>query len=94
MKALANPPKIFFVPYRIAVLNFAVQFMVWVVFLLVEVVVRGPKVVYANPLYVLITVFLVHSALIGISKREPQLANIIQSKISLFKKKIPRIMKI
>ena len=31
LKALANPAHIFYVPYSLAVLNFVIQFLIWIV---------------------------------------------------------------
>jgi len=89
LKALANPARIFYVPYSIAVLNFVVQFLVFiVVFLGMLVATREAP----NPIYFLISVIIAHVALMGISKKEPQLANIIAAKIQLFQKKMPKDM--
>ena len=42
-----------------------------------------------TPLYFLLSVMIVHSILAVFSKRDPQLGQIIASKIQLFKRKIP-----
>lgn len=91
LKALANPPRIFYVPYSIAVLNFAGQFILFIALFLVEISIRGMgEIVFANPMYFLISLCGVHFLLMGISKSEPQLANIISAKLNLFKLKIPK----
>ena len=91
LKALANPPRIFYVPYPIAVMNFSVQFMIFVIAFVAELsITRGSDIVFANPLYFLISLCTVHFLLIGISKSEPQLANIISAKLNLFKLKVPK----
>ena len=88
LKALANPARIFYVPYNLAVINFAVQFIVFIIFFIVDLVVNKTdgKI---TPLYFLISVIIVHSILAVFSKRDPQIGQIIASKIQLFKQKIP-----
>jgi type IV secretory pathway VirB3-like protein len=89
LKALANPPRIFYVPYSLAVMNFAAQFIVFIAVFLIDLSINGINA-KANPLYFLLSVITVHAVLTGFSKTEPQLAQIISSKIQLFKSKIPR----
>ena len=89
MKALANPARIFYVPYSIAVINFVVQFLVFMVVFVAVLIVSKEAI---NPLYFLLSVIAVHFVLMGFSKREPQLANIVVAKIQLFKKKVPKDM--
>ena len=86
LKALANPARIFYVPYSIAVLNFVVQFLVFMVVFTPMLIITGEA---PNPLYFLISVIIVHAVLARVSKKEPQLANIISARIQLFKKRIP-----
>jgi type IV secretory pathway VirB3-like protein len=88
LKALANPARIFYVPYSVAVLNFFAQFFVWITAFVIELTLTS-NVEITNPLYFLLSVAAVHFILIGFSKKEPQLANIIAAKIQLFKKDIP-----
>ncbi len=88
LKALANPARIFYVPYNIAVINFVVQFLVFIVFFVAGLVVTGGKMAI-NPLYFLLSVILVHSIMAIYSKRDPQLGQIVAAKIQLFKQKIP-----
>jgi type IV secretory pathway VirB3-like protein len=91
LKALANPARIFYVPYSIAVLNFVIQFIIFVAAftagLLIDGITGGNFSV--DPLYFLISVCAVHAVLAAFSKKEPQLANIIAAKIHLFKFKVP-----
>lgn len=88
LKALANPARIFYVPYTLAVINFAVQFIIFIaIFLSVLIISRGRESV--NPLYFLISVVVVHMILAAFSKKEPQLGQIIAAKIQLLKQKIP-----
>ena len=89
LKALANPARIFYVPYNLAVINFAVQFIVFIVFFIISLVIsKGRDTI--NPLYFLISVIIVHSILAVYSKRDPQLGQMVVAKIQLFKHKIPR----
>lgn len=88
LKALANPARIFYVPYNLAVINFAVQFIVFIILFVIDLVMNksDSKI---TPLYFLISVIIVHSILAVFSKRDPQLGQIVAAKIQLFKQKIP-----
>ncbi|HOY47131.1 MAG TPA: hypothetical protein PLZ05_00820 [Alphaproteobacteria bacterium] len=88
LKALANPSRIFYVPYSLAVVNFAVQFLIFVGFFIVSLIVSGGRD-SIDPLFFLISVLITHSILAGFSKKEPQLAQIISAKIQLYKSRIP-----
>lgn len=88
LKALANPARIFYVPYNLAVINFAVQFIVFIIFFTIDLVINSVDV-NITPLYFLISVIIVHSILAVYSKRDPQLGQIVMAKIYLFKQKIP-----
>ncbi len=88
LKALANPARIFYVPYNIAVINFAIQFIVFIAFFIAGLITSGGKMAI-NPLYFLLSVILVHSILAVYSKRDPQLGQIVAAKIQLYKQKIP-----
>lgn len=87
-KALANPSRIFYVPYSLAVLNFAVQFIIFIIIFVVDLVIHGTDT-QVSPLYFLLSVILVHSILAVYSKRDPQIGQIVTAKIQLLKKKIP-----
>ena len=88
LKALANPAHIFYVPYSLAVLNFVIQFLIFIVLFVVSLIVtRGANPI--NPLFFLISVIIVHSIIAMFSKKDPQLGQIVSAKIQLFKKKIP-----
>jgi type IV secretory pathway VirB3-like protein len=91
LKALANPPRIFYVPYSLAIMNFALQFVIFVVIFSISLIIGGltGSASGINPLYFLISVIIVHMILVGFSKTEPQLAQIISAKINIFKSKIP-----
>ena len=88
LKALANPARIFYVPYNLAVINFVVQFLVFIAFFVISLITSGGKM-SINPLYFLLSVIVVHSILVVYSKKDPQLGQIIVAKIQLFKQKIP-----
>ncbi len=89
LKALANPARIFYVPYTLAIINFIVQFLIFVtIFVFVMVTSKGSKTV--DPLIFLGSVIVVHCILAFFSKKDAQLGQIIMAKIQLFKKKVPR----
>ena len=87
LKALANPAQIFHVPYMLALINFFVQFIAFIIIFVLGLVFFNKDV---SPLWFLISVIIVHSILAIFSKRDPQLGQIIISKIQLIKLKIPR----
>ena len=89
LKALANPARIFYVPYSLAVINFAVQFIVFIIVFVLGLMVQGSDV-KVEPVYFLVSVCIVHMILAFYSKKEPQLGQIISAKIQLFKQKVPR----
>lgn len=88
LKALANPAHIFYVPYSLAVLNFFIQFLIWIVLFVITLIsTKG-----ANPFppfYFIISVIIVHFIIAIFSKRDPQLGQIITANLQLFKRKIP-----
>ena len=89
LKALANPARIFYVPYSLAVLNFAVLFVIFVtIFGISAVLTCGAANI--DPLYFLISVIISHSVIASFSKKEPQLAQIIAAKVRLYKSRIPK----
>ncbi len=88
LKALANPSRIFYVPYSLAVINFAVQFIVFIFIFIAGLIIWGVDS-FVNPLYFLLSVIIVHCILIIFSRRDPQLGQIIAAKIQLLKHKIP-----
>ena len=87
LKALANPPRIFYVPYYLAVLNFVVQFIVFIAIYVSALVFFDFQI---EPLFFLISVLGVHMLLAVYSRVDPQLGQILLAKIQLFKRKIPR----
>lgn len=86
LKALANPSHIFYVPYSLAVLNFAIQFVIFIIVFVASLIISHDPV---NPLFFLISVIVVHSIIAIFAKRDPQLGQIVSAKLQLFKKKIP-----
>ena len=92
LKALANPSHLFYVPYTLAVLNFMVQFIVFIVLYIIGIFVLGTDKVntYLNPLYFLGSVIIVHMILATFSKRDAQLGQILLAKIKMFANRIPR----
>jgi type IV secretory pathway VirB3-like protein len=87
LKALANPAHIFYVPYSLAVINFAVQFIGFIILFAGRMIIYGKEI---NPLFFLVSVIITHSIIAFFSKRDPQLGQIVSSKLNLFVKKIPR----
>ncbi len=85
LKTLANPAQIFHVPYSLAVLNFAAQFIVFIIIFTIALTI-GTDV---NPMWFLLSVITVHSILAMFSRRDPQLGQILSAKIQLMKQKIP-----
>lgn len=88
LKALANPSRIFYVPYSLAVLNFAIQFIIFMVIFVASLLIYGTET-NVSPLYFLVSVMVVHSILAIYSKKDPQIGQIISAKIQLIKKRIP-----
>lgn len=89
LKALANPALLLYVPYSLAVINFAVQFLIYMVLFVASLVVsKGAEPI--SPLFFMISVIGVHFIMMIFAKKDPQLGQIVSAKIQLFKKKIPR----
>ncbi len=92
LKALANPPQLFYVPYTLAVINFAAQFLIFIILYIIGIFILGIDKVntYLNPLYFLLSVCFVHMILARFTKRDAQLGQILVAKLRLLKEKIPR----
>lgn len=86
LKALANPAHIFYVPYSLAVLNFAIQFIVFMIVFITVIISTGEPI---NPAYFIFSVIGVHSLIALFAKRDPQLGQIVTAKLQLFKRKVP-----
>lgn len=92
LKALANPARIFYVPYSIAVMNFAIQFFIFITIFIIGLIFTGGRV-GIDPFYFLISLSVTHIIIAGISKKEPQIANIIAAKIKLFSLRVPKFLR-
>ena len=91
LKVLANPARIFYVPYNLAVLNFVIQAIIFFVLFVTKLLVQGISGNNATlPLAFFIGVISVHSFIAIFSKKEPQLGQIVTAQIQLFRHKIPR----
>ena len=88
LKALANPARIFFVPYNLAVFNFIILFFMYMIIFISGLVFSNGKIAI-NPLYFLLVLIAVHSILAVWSKKEPFILRIIMAKLALFRKKMP-----
>ena len=88
LKALANPPRIFYVPYSLALLNFLFWFFCFVICMIINLVITGDIPMWL-PFLFFIILLITHTIFGFYSKKEPQLAQIIFSNFALFKKKIP-----
>jgi len=94
LKSLANPARIFYVPYNLAVLNFVAQFLIFITVSVVGMISTSSFEMPIEPLFFLLSVILVHFVLMVYSKKEPQLLQIILAKIRLFGKFIPKSLKV
>lgn len=90
LKALANPPRIFYVPYTLAVLNFLLWFMVFVISMIVFIILPPHEIPIWFALAFLGIVSLTHSILAFYSKQDPQISQLILSSFNVFKNKIPK----
>ena len=89
LKALANPPRIFYVPYSLALLNFFICFIFFIVAVVISLITTGD----ISPILALIfagVLSLIHMILGIFSKRDPQFAQILFAKFNIFKNKIPK----
>ena len=89
LKALANPSHLFYVPYSLAVLNFAVWFLLYMAGFLATLIFSESHEPMPPYLF-LIVVISTHCLLILLSKKDPQLGQIVVAKVNLFKRKVPR----
>lgn len=89
LKALANPPRIFYVPYTLAIINFGICFVIYIITMVIFLVLTSdiPAIL---PIIFIGILCLIHTILGFYSKREPQLSQIIMSNMKLMKNKIPR----
>jgi len=94
LKSLANPARIFYVPYNLAIFNFVIQFLVFIVVSVIGLISSSSFELPIDPLYFLLSVVLVHFILMVYSKKEPQLMQIILSKIRLFGRFVPKSLRV
>ena len=91
LKALANPSQLFGVPYTLAVLNFMVQFGIFIILFIGGLLIFGNDIMsYVNPLYFLISVCVVHMFFARFTKNDAQFGQVLMAKIKMIKNKIPR----
>ena len=90
LKALANPPRIFYVPYNLAILNFLVWFLLFIFAIIVFILIPPHNIPMWLPLIFLGILSLCHAVLAFYSKQDPQIAQTIFSKLKIIKNKIPR----
>jgi type IV secretory pathway VirB3-like protein len=88
LKALANPPRIFYVPYSLAMLNFFFWFFLFIVSMIIFLVFFG-TIPTLLPLIFLGMLALSHMIWGVFSKRDSQIAQIIMANFVMFKNKIP-----
>lgn len=88
LKALANPPRIFYVAYNLAMLNFLFWFLLFVAVMIVFLI-TTQDIPMITPLVFIGLLFLSHSILAFYSKKEPQIAQIIFSSFRILKSRIP-----
>ena len=94
LKALANPPRIFYVPYNLAMLNFFFWFMLFVVIMAVFLILPPHDIPMWYPLVFLGLLFISHMILGIYSRKDSQIAQIILSTIKIFNKRIPKRLKV
>ena len=90
LKALANPPRIFYVPYTLAVFNFLIWFALFIVVLVLFTIIPPHEPPMWLPLVFLGLVSIFHTILAFYSKKDPQISQLIFAGINIFKRKIPR----
>jgi len=88
LKALANPPRIFYVPYSLALLNFVFWFILFVILMVIALLFGINN--FLLPLCFLGLLSLSHSILGIYSKKDPQIAQIIFANLKLLKNKVPK----
>ena len=93
LKALANPPRIFYVPYNLAMLNFFFWFLVFVVCMVILLLIPPhTDIPMWLPLAFLGLLCLSHTIFGIYSRQDSQIAQIILSTIRIFNKRIPFII--
>ncbi len=88
LKALANPPRIFYVPYSLAMINFFVWFLLFIVSMVVFLIFTADIPMWL-PIVFLGVLFVSHMILSVFSKQDSQISQIIFASFRVFKNKIP-----
>ena len=88
LKALANPPRIFYVPYTLALINFFAWFMVFVVSIILSLFILHDIPPWL-PLAFLGLLSLSHVVLGFYSRKDSQISQLIFSVIRIIKNRIP-----
>ena len=89
LKALANPPRIFYVPYSLALLNFFVCFIIFIIAMVIFLIFTG-EIPIILPLAFLGILSLIHVILGIFSKKDPQFAQIVFASFNIIKNRIPK----
>ena len=89
LKALANPPRIFYVPYTLAMLNFFLCFFVFIVLMIIFMVINKGIIPTYLPLVFLGVLSFTHTILGIFSRKDTQISQLIFSSFYLFRKRIP-----
>lgn len=89
LKALANPPRIFYVPYSLALLNFFFWFFAFVVSMVAFLLITDDIPMWL-PLVFLGVLSFCHIILGFYSRKDSQIAQIIFSRFYIFRQKIPK----
>ena len=69
LKSLANPARIFYVPYNLAIFNFVVQFLIFTIISIIGLISTSSFEIPIDPLWFLLSVILVHLILMVYSKK-------------------------
>ena len=88
LKALANPPRIFYVPYSLAMINFFVWFLLFIISMVVFLIFTKNIPMWL-PMVFLGILFVSHMILSMFSKKDSQISQIIFASFRIFKNKIP-----
>ena len=90
LKALANPPRIFYVPYTLALINFVFWFLIFVISMVIFLIIPPHEPPMWLPLAFLGLLSLSHTILGFYSKQDSQISQLIFSGFNIFKRKIPK----
>lgn len=82
LKAVSMPPKVLWAPYLLAVLNFAVMFVVYLLAVGFFTSI-GIFPFIKNPIFAVVGVTIGHIVLVIWGKKEPHLSTMVQSKMML-----------